>query len=45
MVNKSDIYCNSLTFIQKAYLIFYEEKIKIKVNTVPEGGDEFFYKI
>ena len=26
------------------YLIFYEEKIKIKVNTVPEGRDEFFYE-
>ena len=26
------------------YLIFYEDKIKIKVNTVPEGKDEFFYE-
>lgn len=26
------------------YLIFYEEKIKIKVNRVPEGRDEFFFE-
>ena len=26
------------------YLILYEEKMKIKVNTIPEGKDEFFFE-